>query len=73
MSDAITPDKDIITYNTHSHNNMHAHVPKFKAKNLQKAFCVSGPQIWNSLPIEIRKITKFDQFKMKCKKHFLKS
>ena len=73
MSDTITLDKDIMTYKTRSDHNMHAHVPKFRTKNLQKAFCVSGPQVWNSLPIEIRTITNLDHFKTKCKKHYLKS
>jgi hypothetical protein len=34
-----------------------------------RAFCVTGPKIWNSLPLEIRNIIDFTIFKQKLKTH----
>ena len=37
----------------------------------EKSFSVTGPKLWNALPLEIRKSTRLSTFKTSVKKHYL--
>ena len=45
-------------------------VPRTRTKFGERAFCVSGPTIWNSLPESLRSITCTATFKRHLKTHF---
>ena len=47
-------------------------VPRTRTKFGDRAFCVSGPTIWNSLPESLQSITCTATFKRHLKTHFLK-
>ena len=47
--------------------------PKFKLKSAgARAFSVSAPKVWNSLPISLRESTSIDSFKSKLKSHLFR-
>ena len=46
-------------------------VPRTRTKFGERALCVSGPTIWNSLPESLRTITCTATFKRHLKTHFL--
>ena len=37
----------------------------------EKSFSVTGPKLWNALPLEIRKSTSLSTFKTSVKKYYL--
>ena len=46
-------------------------VPSVKRKTFaSRSFAVSGPEVWNSLPVSIRNICDFKSFKRKLKTHY---
>ena len=47
-------------------------VPRTRLKSADRAFQVYGPQAWNRLPIEIRKVTNEKQFKKQLKTYLYK-
>ena len=69
ISDVIYLEREINEYSTRSSQNNYVHVPKFSSETFHKAFCVSGPQLWNKLPKEIRNMKTLSQFKKACKAH----
>ena len=47
-------------------------IPHYKSHYGERCFAVSGPKLWNMLPIDIRIITNTDEFKKKLKTHLFK-
>ena len=45
-------------------------VPKTKLKTGECRFSVSGPNVWNSLPAEVRNCVNLSAFKSKLKSYF---
>ena len=46
-------------------------VPSVKRKTFaSRSFAVSGPEVWNNLPVSIRNICDFKSFKRKLKTHY---
>lgn len=58
-------------YNLRSASKNNLNVMKFKTNNLKTSFTHSSAKIWNSLPSNIKNITKLQTFKYQCKKHLL--
>ena len=47
-------------------------LPQARTDYLKKSFSYSGAQLWNSLPIELRQATSFNDFKTKLRRHSYK-
>lgn len=47
-------------------------IPHYKSHYGERCFAVSGPKLWNMLPIDIRIITNTDEFKKKLKTYLFK-
>ena len=59
------------SYDLRSANGNQMYLPKPKTDFLKKTFLYSGSQIWNRLPLEIKKCTSLLLFKKMCFKFFL--
>ena len=46
-------------------------VPFARTAYYKKSFSVTGPKLWNALPLEIRKSTSLATFKTSVKKYYL--
>jgi len=46
-------------------------VPRTRSKFGERAFCVSGPLVWNSLPESLRTVDSITTFRRRLKTHFL--
>ena len=60
------------TRNLRSTNQLYLTVPKTNTSNGVRAFSVSAPTLWNSLPLHIRATTSLDIFKSLLKTHLFK-
>ena len=58
------------THNTRSARNLNCFVPSVYTNLGKTSFNYQGPKIWNSLPIELKKLSQF-QFKSSLKKHLI--
>ena len=45
-------------------------VPRTRSKLGERAFCVSGPLVWNSLPESLRTVDCITTFRRRLKTHF---
>jgi len=45
-------------------------VPRTRSKFGERAFCVSGPLVWNSLPESLRTVDSVTTFRRRLKTHF---
>ena len=45
-------------------------VPRTRSKFGERAFCVSGPLVWNSLPESLRTVDSITTFRHRLKTHF---
>ena len=73
ISDEIHLSRDIAECSTRSANSMAAHCPRYNKEFLHKAFYVSGPEIWNSLPSTVQNLSSLNSFKVECRKYFHES
>jgi len=46
-------------------------VPWTRTETAKRAFCVAAPNVWNSLPNDIRNASSLSSFRAKLKTHFL--
>ena len=61
------------TLRNHLSNPYNVIIPKYKSKVLSNSFQVKGPELWNNLPNELKKIKKGITFKKMVKNYFLTS
>ena len=47
------------------------HIPRSHSANIDRAFSVQGPKLWNSLPADIRNSTSINRFKRELKRYLL--
>ena len=70
MSEMLTPRR--IHYGLRSQDDLKLDVPKTKRKTLgYRAFKVSAPKLWNSLPKDVSICNNFSISKSKLKTHYL--
>ena len=71
ISDVTLPVRhDLSRSRLHSADTTNVIVPRTRTKFGERAFCVSGPTIWNSLPESLRAITCTATFKRHLTTHF---
>ena len=61
------------THNTRG-NNVNFQCPQFRTKLFDNSVLCAGPQLWNSLPLDIKNIinnSNLSQFKRKAKQYLL--
>ena len=61
------------TLRNHLSNPFNVIIPKSNSKVLSNGFQVKGPELWNSLPNELKRIKKSNVFKKMVKNYFLTS
>ena len=73
MNELITLDTEITSRNLRSHSTdpLHIRVPPNRCKIITNSFCHKGPQLWNTIPQEIRSTHEKHIFKNRLKKHLL--
>ena len=52
-------------------NPNHGYLHNIKSKICKNAFIYMGPKVINALPNDIKQTVKFEEFKHKCKTHFI--
>ena len=70
LSNLITMRFDIHGYNTRSTQNNDVHIPQIKKEIFENSFLVSGGNLWNQLPGDIKDASSKNSFKSRYKSHF---
>ena len=63
---------EIQSLRSHSSNPLQAREPLGRCKISSNSFCIKGPIIWNSLPLELQEIREKHIFKNRLKNYLLK-
>ena len=69
LSSLLTKSSETNTRNLHSSEQEILKVPFAQTAYYKKSFPVTDPNLWNTLPLEIRKSTSLATFKMSVKKY----
>ena len=54
-------------------NDTHLQVPYCRTTTYKNSFVPYSTRLWNSLPMEVKEATSYNQFKKKCRDHILSS
>ena len=71
LSSLLTKCSETNTRNLRSSKQEILKVPFARTAYYKKSFSVTGPKLWNALPLEIRKSTSLATFKTSVKKYYL--
>ena len=71
LSSLLKKSSETNTRNLPSNEQELLKVPFARTAYYEKSFSVTGPKLWNALPIEIRKSTSLSTFKTSVKKYYL--
>ena len=71
LSSLLTKSSETNTRNLRSSEQEILKVPFARTAYYKKSFSVTGPKLWNALPLEIRKSTSLATFKTSVKKYYL--
>ena len=71
LSSLLTKCSETNTRNLRSSKQEILKVPFARTAYYKKSFSVTGPKLWNALPLEIRKSTSLDTLKTSVKKYYL--
>ena len=71
LSSLLTKSSETNAKNLRSNEQEFLKVPFSRMAYYEKSFSVTGPKLWNGLPLEIRKSTSLSTFKTSVKKHYL--
>ena len=61
---------DIHDYNTSTRNASDYQYPRIRTTSMRNSVFFKGPEVWNSLPTEIKSSQSLDVFKYKYKRFF---
>ena len=71
ITSMLTPVSEYHERQTRSTANNKLHIPRSHTSKYDKAFSITGPRAWNSLPTEIRESTNLFEFKRELKHYLL--
>ena len=71
LSSLLKKSSETNTRNLRSNEQEFLKVPFARTAYYEKSFSVTGPKLWNALPLEIRKSTSLSTFKTSVKKYYL--
>ena len=66
-----TVNSAIHKYNTRQKNKLH--VPSYRIKVREHSVSVCGVNMWNDIPAELKELSIFNQFRLKCKRYYFLS